>query len=337
MIIGTAPVRISFAGGGTDMPEYYEKYGGGVVTTSINRLTYAILHPRYDEFFQAFSPDFQKHYQPTHFEKIKFEEGTEIASAVIKFFNYNTGINVILCSDVPGGSGMGASSSLAVNLVNTVSTLLKKRMSKNEIAETASYIGRNILKWPIGKQDEYITAYGGLNFIDFQKSRIKVIPIKISKKVKNELDDNLILFFIGITRKSSKILNNQIKRIKNRNKQTIESLTYVKNLADSMRESLGNSDIEKFGELLNQGWIAKKKFAKNVSNEYIDHLYQLAIKNGALGGKLTGAGGGGHMIFYCEKNKQRKLITVLKKQGLKMVDFRFNKNRPRVLNLYDNH
>jgi D-glycero-alpha-D-manno-heptose-7-phosphate kinase len=188
MIIGITPTRISFAGGGTDMPEYYNQNGGSVVSTTINRFTYAIIHPRYDNFFQAFSPDFQKHYSPTMFNKIKIKEGTEIASAITKYFDYQKGINIILCSDVPGGSGMGASSSLAVNLINVFSKITKTPMNKNKIAETAFHIGRNVLKWPIGKQDEYSAAHGGLNFIKFQKNKTVVTPISISNSSKKELD-----------------------------------------------------------------------------------------------------------------------------------------------------
>ena len=138
MIIGIAPVRISFAGGGTDMPEFFNKYDGEIVSTTINRFTYAIIHPRYDKFYQAFSPDFQKHYTPTRLHKIKIKEGTEIATATTKYFNYKKEINIILCSDVPTGSGLGSSSSLAVNLVNVISFLKGEKISKKQTAEKAA-------------------------------------------------------------------------------------------------------------------------------------------------------------------------------------------------------
>ena len=326
MIIGTAPVRISFAGGGSDMPEFYNQYGGSVVSTTIDRFTYAIIHPRYDKFFQAFSPDFQKHYVPTKLNKIKIKEGTEIASAITKYFNYKKGINIILCSDVPGGSGMGASSSLAVNLINVFSKISGKQMNKKMIAETAFQIGRNILKWPIGKQDEYNAAYGGLNYIKFQKNKTTVTPIRMSKSSKKELDENLLLFFIGNTRKSTNILKNQIERIKNKNTQTIESLKNVKELSDQTYDLLKKSDITEFGKLLNQNWNAKKKFSKMITNPQIDKIYETAISSGAIGGKLTGAGGGGHMLFYCEKSKQKKLITKMNQIGIQLVDFNFYNN-----------
>lgn len=335
MIIGISPVRISFAGGGTDMPEFFNENGGNVVSTTINRFTYAIIHPRYDNFLQAFSPDFQKHYTPTSLNKIKIKEGTEIATATIRYFKYKKGINIILCSDVPGGSGMGASSSLAVNLINVLSKISKKQMSKKNIAETAFHIGRNILKWPIGKQDEYSAAYGGLNYIKFQKNKTTVLPIPMSKPSKKELDENLLLFFIGTTRKSNNILKNQIERINNKDLQTMESLKNVGSLAYETFCSLKKSDITEFGTLLNRNWYSKKKFSKMITNEYIDKIYDKAMSSGALGGKLTGAGAGGHMLFYCEKQKQNKLIQKMNKMGLQLIDFNFFDNGSNVLNVSD--
>jgi len=172
---------LSFAGGGTDLPEYYNKFGGNVIATTINKFTYTIIHPRWDKWFQAFSPDVQKHYTASKYEKIEIEDGTEITSSVIKYMKFKSGINVIICSDVPAGSGLGSSSSLAVNLVNTISYLKGKKPSKKEIAETAFDIGRKVLHWPIGKQDEYISAFGGFNYIKFEKDNVLVRSIKLKK------------------------------------------------------------------------------------------------------------------------------------------------------------
>jgi D-glycero-alpha-D-manno-heptose-7-phosphate kinase len=335
MLVGIAPVRMSFAGGGTDMPEYYEQNGGNVITTAITKFTYNVIHPRHDESFQAFSPDFQKHYLPRSFDKLVLEDGTEIATSIIKHLSYKTGSNVIICSDVPAGSGLGASSSLAVNLVHTISKLKGENWSNTKIAETAFHIGRNILNWPIGKQDEYISAFGGFNFIKFSKQKVTVTPIKLNKSSKEELQRNLLLFFVGDTRNSSNILTGQIERIKNKHKDTMRSLEYVKGLAQDMHGSLKKSDITKFAELLHKGWLAKKKFAKGVSTNRIDSVYDQALKHGALGGKLTGAGGGGHMILYCESNKQKSLIKKMTNLGLKQVPYTFYENGPKILNLYD--
>ncbi len=335
MLIGLTPVRLSFAGGGTDLPEFYEKFGGNVIATTINQFTYTIIHPRFDKSFQTFSPDFQKHYTASKYSKIEIQDGTEIASSVIKYMKFKTGINVILCSDVPAGSGLGSSSSLAVNLVNVISFLKREKLSKRQIAEKAFDIGRKILHWPIGKQDEYISAFGGFNYVKFAKNQVTVKPIQLSNSISNELQNNLLLFREGNTRNSSTILTKQIQMIKEKNIDTINSLLTVKELALTMYDSLKQSDITKFGELLHQGWIAKKKFARNVSNSRIDKIYSFALKNGAIGGKITGAGGGGHMLFYCEKPKQENLEKKLQTLGLERVIFSFSNNGPKIIQTSD--
>ena len=335
MLIGLTPVRLSFAGGGTDLPEFYEKFGGNVIATTINQFTYTIIHPRFDKSFQTFSPDFQKHYTASKYSKIEIQDGTEIASSVIKYMKFKTGINVILCSDVPAGSGLGSSSSLAVNLVNMISFLKREKLSKTQIAEKAFDIGRKILHWPIGKQDEYISAFGGFNYVKFAKNQVNVKPIHLSNSISNELQNNLLLFREGNTRNSSTILTKQIQMIKEKNIDTINSLLTVKELALTMYDSLKQSDITKFGELLHQGWIAKKKFARNVSNSRIDKIYSFALKNGAIGGKITGAGGGGHMLFYCEKSKQGNLEKKLQTLGLERVIFSFSNNGPKIIQTSD--
>jgi len=330
MIFGMSPVRISFAGGGTDVPEFYSKYGGNVITSAISQFTYVIIHPRNDNSFQAFSPDFQKHYKPTSFSKLTIEDGTEIASSTIKYLKYKMGINVILFSDVPGGSGLGASSSLTVNLVNLIAYLKNEKWSKQKIAETAFHVGRKILHWPIGKQDEYASAYGGLNFIKFEKNKVSVNPIKLKKSSEKELENNLLLFFVGKTRNSANILSEQINRIKQNNNTTVDSLLYVKNLTLEMHDSLKKSDLTNFGNLLHQGWMAKRKFSSGVTNNAIDKIYSKALDSGAIGGKLTGAGGGGHMLFYCESKKQKSLIKEMTRLGLSQVKFNFYYDTPKI-------
>lgn len=331
MLIGISPVRISFAGGGTDMPEYYEKFGGNVISSAINQFTYTIIHPRDDNSFQAFSPDFQKHYKPTAFNKISIEDGNEIAASVIKYFQYKKGLNIMLFSDVTAGSGLGASSSLAVNLVNILAHLKKENWTKQKIAETAFYVGRKILHWPIGKQDEYISAFGGLNFIKFSKKKISVIPIKMKSSSVNELQKNLLLFSLGYTRNNTKILTNQINHINKKNNLTLNSLSNVKLLAKEMYYSLKNSNLTTFGELLNKGWNEKKKFTSGITNSKIDKIYEKAIACGAIGGKLTGAGGGGHMLFYCEPRNQKSVVKKMTDLGLKQVNFRFYHHGPKII------
>ena len=334
MFLGMCPVRISFSGGGTDMPEYYNEFGGNVVTSTINHFTYVILNLRNDDLIQAFSSDFQIQ-NTCDMQNLELKPGTEIPIAVLKHLNFKTGSTVMVCSDVPPSSGLGGSSSLTVNFVKTLSTLQKLKWNNEKIAETSFHIERNVLQHPIGKQDDYIASFGGFNFIRFTDEQVYVEPIKINKSTFDELQENLLLFFIGDTRKNADILSNQLDNIKQRRKETIESLNYVKGLAEEMNSSLKQSDITLFGELLHKGWLAKKKFTKGVSNENINKIYDAALENGASGGKLTGAGGGGHMLFYCEKSKHDGFIQKMEDIGLKHIRFKFNNDGPKVLNLYD--
>jgi len=335
MLLGISPLRLSFAGGGTDLKEYYENFEGSVVSTAINHFTYVIVTSRQDKSFQVFSSDFQVHLKSTKYNDLKSEPGNELAVTVIKSLDYQDGANLICSSEVAPGSGLGASSSLAVNLVKTISTLKKENMNHEEIAENAYNIGRNKLKWSIGKQDEYISSFGGFNFIKFKKDKVTVNKISINKNSLLELQENLLVFYVGKTRNSSDILREQIKLITENNQDTLTALHNAKELSEKMYSSLSQSDITKFGELLSTGWESKKKFVKSVTNEYIDKLYDLAIKSGALGGKITGAGGGGHLLFYCEPSKQKNLIENMQEQGLKQLKYKFYESGCKVLDLYD--
>lgn len=330
-----SPVRISFAGGGTDMPEYYEEYGGRVITTSMNHFTYAIINPRHDKLFQAFSLDYGTHHQETSYDVLDPMVGTEIAVAVVKYLKYREGANYLLGSDVQPGSGLGASSSLTVNFIKTISVLMGKHWTKEKIAETAFHIGRNILNFPIGKQDEYISSFGGFNLLKFEKNKTTVVPINLTKSTLQELEQNLLLFYAGYPKDHVKILGTQLQRINDKIPETMQSLHFVRELAEELYDSLTNSNITAVGETLNKGWIAKKKFVKNVSNDRIDKIYESGLKAGAIGGKITGAGGGGHMLFYCEPSKHKHVIEKLHDLGLKNVKFSFQKEGAKVMNMYD--
>lgn len=334
MLLGLTPVRISFAGGGTDMPEYYEKHGGIVITTAINHFTYVIINKRKDDRLQIFSPDFETHTVAEKINKIHPKKGSELPVSIIKFLKYKKGMNLILSSDVPPRSGLGSSSSLAVNLINVVSNLKGIKMTKHEIADLSHHIARNILKWPLGKQDEYIAAYGGFRKIEFTKDKITVSSIRTSPKTLKELEENLLLFFVG-SRTTSSILTNHISKIKKSDPQTLKALSNVTDLAYNMYHNIQKSNLTGFGELLHKGWEAKMKFSKNVSNQKIDKIYHSALKSGAIGGKLTGAGGGGHLLLYCEKQKQNKVIKKMESIKLKQIKFSFFNEGPKILNLYD--
>jgi len=335
MFVGMSPMRISFAGGGTDMPEYYEKYGGCVVSTTIDLFTYLVFNSRNNESIQAFASDFESQQGPKKFADLELHNGTEIAISAVKLLKFKKGGDYLISSNVKPGSGLGGSSSLTVNCVKTITTLQNKNLSNTEIAETAFHIERDILNHPIGKQDDYIAAFGGFNFINFSSKKTEVMPINLSSSSFNELQENLLLFNTGATRKSSDVLKNQLSSIQNQNTSTLNSIHKAKELAEELHDSLKNSNLQNFAEILNKGWEAKKKFTNGVSNERINKIYESAISNGATGGKITGAGGGGHILLYCEKNKQTLLKEKMKQLDLSFVKFNFHKNGPKVINIYD--
>jgi len=335
MFLGITPVRISFAGGGTDMPEYFNKFGGHVISSTINLFTYVIIKPRRDKSFHTFSSDFEIHQSAKIYESLKAKPGNELVISTTQFLKYKNGADFLTWSDVPPGSGLGASSSLAINLVNSISTIQGKKWNNNKIAETAFDIERNTLKHPIGKQDDYVASFGGLNYIRFTKKFTKVTPLNMNPTLLKTLEKNLMLFFVGTTRNSSKILSRQLRSTKEMNTTTINALHAAKEIADDLHSSLKKSDITRFGEILHKGWLIKKKFATGVSNRKIDKIYSLALKSGAIGGKLTGAGGGGHLLLYCEPRRQKILLNKLKQLGLTHIPFSFYLGGPKTVNLYD--
>ncbi len=334
MILGLSPTRISFGGGGTDMPEYYEKFGGIVISSTINHFSYVIANKRKDNKLQIFSSDFETHNAPTKLDDITSKSGIELPIGILKYLKYKKGLNLTLSSDVPPASGLGSSSSISVNLINVIHHLNNSKISKSQLAEISHDIERNYLKWPMGKQDEYIAAFGGFNKIEFSKDKIQVSPVKIKQKTLKELDENLMLFFVG-SRTNTSILTNQINNIKNGESSVLNSLDKVKELAFKLYDNIKKSNLTGFGEILNENWKFKKNFSKNVSNSRIDKLYDLAIKSGAIGGKLAGAGGGGHLLLYCEKAKQPKIVEKMNQFKIKEVKFSFYNDGAKILNMYD--
>ncbi len=332
MIITRAPVRISFGGGGTDIPGFYEKHGGAVVSITINKYFYSFYNPREDEKIQMISSDFQSLLSVDDFYSLKFGEGFDIPSAVIKHFRLYHGFDLFTASEIPPGSGLGSSGAVTVNMVRLCSKLKNEALTQRQIAEDAYFIQREILNLPIGKQDEYAASYGGLNFITFSEKNISVEPVKIDPDVKKCLDKNLLLFFTRKTRQASTILQRQEESIKDNDTSTIDAMVEVKENAYRIKDALEEGDLKRFGCLLNEAWISKKKMSPGITDEFLDRVYAIAMQNGALGGKIAGAGGGGYFMFYCEENKQNKLRNAMEAEKLGFLDFNFSEKGVTILN-----
>jgi D-glycero-alpha-D-manno-heptose-7-phosphate kinase len=245
-----------------------------------------------------------------------------------------SGVEISSTADVPSGTGLGSSSSFTVGLIHTLHCYLGKYVSKEEIAKEACKVEIEKLGNPIGKQDQYAAACGGLNFIEFNRDdTVKVSPLVLRPGLKKELENNLVMFYTGNTHDANVILSEQRKNIVSQEDKT-KNLIKMCELARNMKASLEEGNLSDFGEILNEGWIRKREMASGISNTKIDELYECAMANGATGGKLLGAGGGGFLLFYCEKDRQGKLEEAL---GLKRFDFKFEHDGTSIVHIGDKY
>ncbi len=333
MLIARAPVRISFAGGGTDLPAYYEQYGGCVISTSIDKYFYVFLQPSPDPTLQITSSDYQTFYRHAPLEEQEFfwEGDLSLPRAILHHFGVTRGVSMFLASEIPPGTGLGSSSTVSVAIVKAITTAKGLKPTPYEIAELASYIEIQKMGMPIGKQDQYAAAFGGLNRIDFESNRTLVAPLKLTTRTLTRLEQHIMLFFTGSTRAASNILSQQKASSEKKDPKVMEALHAVKEMAYVVQAALERGDVDALGDILHESWTRKKRFAKNVSNARIDELYELARKHGARGGKIAGAGGGGFMMLFCAPEQQDAVTLALEQEGLKRMGFHFENGGARVL------
>jgi D-glycero-alpha-D-manno-heptose-7-phosphate kinase len=326
MLIVRSPVRISFGGGGTDLPAYYQQYGGAVLSTAINKYFYTVLGTRPDQSIQIISSDLRICEAWSDFAALSLQDGgLEIPVAVLKDLGHKVCVDLFLASEIPPGTGLGSSASVCVNVLKTLTSYLHIPLSKQDLAERAFHVARNVLRRHVGKQDEYAAAFGGLNFIEFTPDGgSRVQPIDLGPAVITELQNSLMLFFTGAAHHSWNILAEQEKSTEQGSRKPVEALHEIKELAFRMRDALRAGDLEGFAGMLDEGWRAKKRVSSRISNSRIDTLYELATRNGALGGKITGAGGGGFLLLFCELQHQDRVRQVLAAEGVKEMTFNFD-------------
>jgi D-glycero-alpha-D-manno-heptose-7-phosphate kinase len=326
-------VRISFGGGGTDLPAYYEQFGGAVLSATINKYFYTILGKRTDGRVQVISSDLRV-FETWHDISTRDIEGSalEIPLAVLKEVNCDIAVDLFLASEIPPGTGLGSSASVCVNILKTLTTYIQRPLSKYELAEKAFYIARNILGKQVGKQDEYAAAFGGLNYISFEPDGKAVVePVELEPALIRELESNLMLFFTGAARNSWAILKEQETSTRQHSGATVEALHEVKALASAMRDALQRGELHQFGKLLHEGWQAKRRVSSRISTPRIDELYTLAIQHGAFGGKITGAGGGGFLLLYCETEHQPAVREAMLTAGVQEMAFGFDTQGAQVI------
>lgn len=331
MLITRAPVRVSFAGGGTDLPAYYAQYSGAVVSTTIDKYFYVFLNVSADDAIQITSSDYRTFYRHDADTPMLFDGDLSLPRAILNHFGLSRGIALFLASEIPPGTGLGSSSTVAVAIIKAVTTARGLMLSKQQIAELACQIEIEKMSAPIGKQDQYAAAYGGLNLIQFSSDSVTVEPLNVAVETRRQLEKNVLLFFTGATRAASSILRAQKKSTEQKDSRVIEAHHAVKAMAFEAKEYLERGDLQSFGKLLDRAWQNKKRFAPGISSPLIDECYDLALQNGALGGKITGAGGGGFLMLYCEPQFQSAVTPALERRGLKRMDFRFETEGARVL------
>ena len=324
MIIARSPLRISLGGGGTDLPSYYRNHEGFLIAAAINKYVYVnVMRPFTKGIYLKYSS----------LEQV--EQVSEVNHPIIReallMQNLNTPqVEITTLADIPAGTGLGSSGSFTTALLKGLYAHRRKLIHPQELAELACHIEIDKLGEPIGKQDQYIASYGGLTCFTFQKDNSVIAEhLKISIETMFDLEDNLLLFFTGFSRSASAILKDQHQRSEQNEEEMISNLDYVKDLGYRIKALLESGDVVQFGELMHEHWQHKKSRSSEMSNEKIDQWYDQAMKNGAVGGKLVGAGGGGFLMFYAADRD--KLRHTMVKAGLEEVRFRFDFDGAKVV------
>jgi D-glycero-alpha-D-manno-heptose-7-phosphate kinase len=323
MIITRSPMRISLGGGGTDLPSYYREHGGFLVAAAIDRYVYITIH-------ETFGEDLIIKY--SKLERISSPEEVQhpLIREALKLVGVASSIEITSMADIPAGTGLGSSGSFLTALLKALHAYKKNLIHPAELAAQACHIEIDRLGEPVGKQDQYISAYGGITCFEFSADDgVKAWPLRVSPEALHNLEDNIMLFFTGFSRPASSILKEQDEKSRRSDREMMENLHFVKDIGYKSREALEVGDLREFAKLMNVHWEFKKRRASGMTNSKIDEWYNLARSNGALAGKVIGAGGGGFLMFYTvDKPALRHAMT---RAGLREVRFRFDFEGTKVI------
>ena len=324
MIISRAPVRLSMGGGGTDLASYYEKYGGFLMAAAINKYVYIMANKRFNESIRL---SYSKTEIADDVDKLEHN----IFRESLKFTGIKKQIELVSIADVPAQCGLGTSSTFTVALLNALFAYKRKYVNLEQLAESACKIEIEILKEPIGKQDQYASSFGGFNSYWFNRDGSVIVePVDISEERLMELQNNLFLFYLNVERSASSVLKTQNDKSREGDRETIERLHKIKEIGLYTKKIFEKGNIDEFGEVLHEHWMTKRKLSDKVTSPYIDEVYEEARKNGAIGGKVVGAGGGGFLMLYCPRNKSA-LVSAMAKMGLKPMWFSFEPEGAKVI------
>lgn len=325
MIISSTPLRISLGGGGTDLPFYYKKYGGFVLSAAIKKYVYITVSHHFEKIIKL-------NYSKTEICKSPNQISHPIIREVLKLLGIKNHVEIGSIADLPANSGLGSSGSFTVGLLNSLYTYTGKNISKKKLAEDACHIEMDLLKEPVGKQDQYIASFGGFSCISINKlGEVRVKPLNISNESIHDLEHNLSFFYTGVMRSASKILIDQ-KKVSKKKNHNFSSLIRIKNIGLEIKKCLEKDNLDEFGRLMDEHWMEKKRTSKKISNSIFDKHYQIAKQNGALGGKIIGAGGGGFFMFYTNSREKRKMLRIeFLKRGLEEIRMSFEPEGTKII------
>jgi D-glycero-alpha-D-manno-heptose-7-phosphate kinase len=323
MIITRTPFRISFAGGGSDLPAYYRENGAAVVSTTIDKYMYVTVNKRFDDSVRV-------SYTKTEIAERVEDLRHEIVRAALRKTGVDRGVEITTIADIPAGTGLGSSSTLTVGLLHALHAYADRFSGAERLAREACEIEIDTLGQPIGKQDQYAAAYGGLNYIHFNRDdSVLVEPIICKPSTRRRLSESLVLFYTHMQRKSSDILDEQVSKTKQG--KANRELGLLVRLAEELHEALCDNRPEAMGKLLHRSWMIKRQIASGISDPRIDEWYKAALDAGAEGGKILGAGGGGFLLLYCEPEQQGRLTRRMEALGLRKIDFAFEGEGSRII------
>ena len=318
MIITRTPFRLTLGGGGTDLPSFYGDHGGFILAAAIDKYMFLNVNtPIVDDKIRV---RYTGSEMVDHVDDVKHT----LAREALKYFGVTSGIEIVSIADIPAGTGLGSSSSYLVGLLNALHTLLQDQATPQKLAEEACRIELEVLRKPIGKQDQYMAAFGGLTTLDIDpEGNVSVKRLDLDMDLVESLEHNILMFYTHEMRDATTILKKQDAAARTKDRTVVRSLREIKDIGLEISDAISKGNLRRFGELLDVHWESKKRLSEGISNPQIDAWYELAKQNGAVGGKISGAGGGGFLMLYCEENKAR-LREVMRAAGLRELKFRFD-------------
>jgi len=318
MILTRTPYRITLGGGGTDLPSFYREHGGFILAVAIDKYMFLNVNtPIVDDKIRI---------RYTSSEIVDHVDDVQhtLAREALRYFGITNGIEIVSIADIPSGTGLGSSSSYLVGLLNALHTLLQSPATPEKVAEEACHIELEVLKKPIGKQDQYMASFGGLTALDIKPDgRVAVTRLELETDLVEALEHNILMFYTNEMRDATTILKKQDEAARKKDPTVITSLREIKDIGLEIRDAISKGNLRHFGELLDAHWQTKKRLSESISNPQIDGWYELAKQNGAVGGKISGAGGGGFLMLYCDESKAR-LRERMRGAGLRELKFRFD-------------